>query len=303
MDEGGQYSDISLLRLLLVRMEHTPQIDENGITLCGWCKNQTNGSQYHSKCFIEYLKCDEEVEQFMAENENSDKENMSPVRSVTPLSANVDTEEHDYYQALADKHELEYSKHTFNIGEFPKMLIDCIPSTGIVDDKISINRFLNGSCSILMYRLMTHKFIDSPIIHIPIIEMYCPVNFCLETKVAYHDYCEPDDIDTITKGCYKMCGITRETMTDIIKNDPHRFFCYSCEKHIITHYDQWDAKTLGDIATNEVNNYTKAIFTVHDKEDIVFQHLTEFDALTKPSYFSSSTDDECEPRIKKFKRN
>nr|QRQ90268.1 MAG: hypothetical protein 1 [Parvoviridae sp.] len=299
MVECGPHSDLSELRLLLVRMANTRVlsdiISENGFPLCSWCKEETNGSQYHRSCFTEWLRCDEEIQQFMANNENDEKEEMSPVRRTTPLSAQEYFSAIDYYAQVAEDKDIEYTKETFNIREFPKILIQCIPETGIIDSHISINRWLNDTCSILMYRLMCHKFTN--LIRPPVVEMYCPIKWCLEDEVAYHTYCEPTDSSTVTDGCFKFAGIEQETLMELIKENPYRFFCYTCDLHIVPNYTKWDTKTLGDCATFQVKDYKHSIFNIVCGDNTVFEHLVMHNALIKS--VSSFSDDESEPAAKK----
>jgi len=201
---------------------------------CGLC---TNGSQVHRNC-LEYYLNDEEVSELMAGPAESlptseEEELADALQSDVPLSA----EAHEI--EAGEAHAEEYKRITFDVSVFQKNLVDCIPEVGVVGGKITINRYLSRSCSILMYRLMKTQWTN--LIRVPEVNMISLLYYDLKERCSYHDECIPEEIKaTCTVGCMKITRFESNDLCDYIADNLDVFFCQGCDRSMIENYSNWD---------------------------------------------------------------
>ena len=226
---------------------------------------------------------DDEVRELLARAQESvpseeDEKEMSAMQRDTPLSARQHLEELDAYQEMAEEHREEYRRETFGVETFPPGLLGFIDKSAIVDNNVTINRWLNSGVSIQMYRLMKVKW--DMLIRKPRIAMVFKVMYNLETDVMYHDEtCIPsEEKKNCTVGCVKLSEIEKEDLQEFIDENLNIFFCAGCDRSIVDTFDKWPAKVLGEIATQLVQS--KVMHVLLNEEETIYELTTEFDALS-----------------------
>ena len=186
---------------------------------CGLC---TNGSQVHRSCF-KFLAEDEEVAQLMAGPEES-LPTSTEEKIADALQSDEVLSEEAYYVEMGELHDEEYKRVSLDIKTFRKTLVDCIPESGIVDGKITINRYLNSNCSIVMYRLM--KTVWDNIIREEDVNMVAGLYFDLYDRVSYHEWCIPENrTETCSEACIKIVNFKNCDLSEYISENLGLFFC------------------------------------------------------------------------------
>lgn len=251
--------------------------------------------------------CDAEVAELMAGGEESlpteeqEKEAIE-VQRDTPLSVP------EYYQEMGADHCEEYKRVTFDVDVFPKSLVDCIPKTGIVDSKITINRYLSSGVSIVMYRLMESQW--SNIIRETSVSMVASLYFDLSDRYSYHEWCVPEESkENCTVACMKIVDFDNFELSAYIADNIDMFFCHGCDRSIVYNFCNWSAKmcSIANAALCQKN----VITTLYSGDDIKFELQVKYDAIMKTMssaeqdvLFDSPLPDSCvEPVRKRQKTN
>nr|QOD39461.1 NS3 [uncultured densovirus] len=268
-------------------------IEDCSCSKCAHCHMCTNGSQVHRSC-LQYYCDNAEVSELMAGPEESlpteEQENIADaIQPSVPLTAEA------YFIEMGEAHAEEYKRVTFNTDVFPKTLVDFIPESGIVDGKITINRHLIGSCSILMYRLMKTQWAN--LICEPFVNMAAELYFDLADRYGYHEECIPDEKrDTCTPACIKIVNFESTELSEYIEENLELFFCQGCDRSIINNYCNWSAKLCSD--ANAALSQKNVISTVWGVDDdaIKFELQVKYDGLLKR--ISSSLPDSAAKRQK-----
>nr|QOD39471.1 NS3 [uncultured densovirus] len=239
---------------------------------CGLC---TNGSQVHRNCMKNYLE-DAEVAELMAGSEESlptagEEKVADALQSDVPMSAEA------YYIEMGETHDEEYRRIIFDTSVFRQTLVDCIPETGIVAGKISISRYLNGSCSLLMYRLMKSQWEN--IIREPSVSMVSSMYFDLNDRCSYHEWCIPDEAkEDCTEACIKIVDFENSDLSAYIADNLKLFFCQGCDRCVILNFCDWDPKLCSD--ANAALSQPNVITTMY-KDGIRLEVQVKHDGLLK----------------------
>lgn len=198
----------------------------------------------------------------------------------------------EYYEKMGEEHAEEHRRETFGVETFPPGLMGFIDKSDIIDNNVTINRWVNSGVSIQMYRLMKVKW--DLLIRKPRISMVLPVMYNLDLDVMYHDeYCVPsEEKNNSTVGCIKLMAIENDVLQEFMDRNLNIFFCAGCAKSIVGCYDNWPAKDLGMMATKLVQR--SEMHVLKNEDETVFQLTTEFDAISisEPKRKKQKTTDE-----------
>ena len=253
------------------------------INACGYCLQPTNGSQFHRGCFrlayedvlrrreldaeveSQRLRCEEEI---LEEQE----EELQRVRSLTPLSMP------EYYIQAAAEHDEEFRKVVVQFKDIPEGLRGYMCEASFDDGEVSVDRYLNGSVSLMMYRVMKSQF--PIIVREPVINMVYELYFDLETRWAVHEHCiPPEDLIMYTPGCIKICNWSSADLCDYIACNLELFFCQYCEYSMVQNFCNWCPKLCGDAITALGQKHPIITVSNNVAKDTVFELSVKFDAM------------------------
>lgn len=259
---------------------------------CGYCDLEVlNGSQMHGHCFkkfkfecekeeyLELLKCNEEIDDLLEEEDAQAVEE----RSRTPLSFRQEEEAEkyledyertmDYYSDLHAETVLLDSISTVKdldgvatkrdvlVKDVHPALIAKLPEGSVVDDSISIYRFLNRFTTKHMYDIMCDVFFND-ISYVDKINMICSALY-FEDEI-YHDHCCDDKDAAILS--IDFCEIDKDDLVSTLNEIKELLFCHKCKLFMFGNLVYWKSEMMEMAKPQIEQKYLLSITSDSDKK-------------------------------------
>ncbi len=154
-----------------------------------------------------------------------------------PPSAPVLETEESYYEDMCYEYMREIKKETFHISSVSSALRRFLPPSGIVDDHISINRYLMNGVSVLMFRMMMEQW--NNVVHIPVVEMMIGCFYDLDSRSIIHSHCVNENNPGVTAANIQIKGMTSAALSELIDENKDKFFCSVCDLFIFDTLCKW----------------------------------------------------------------